>query len=208
MAAPVYIAARCLAPRPKDKGCGGTARWAGLLVAALAVAVPSNLYSQDEPQVIPGDRVRVLAPSVSPDRLVGTMLAMDPDSCVLDVEGRYKPVAVPLASLTSLQVSRGKRSLAGPGAVVGMLTGGIAGVSLALSACKVEGACRSNGEDKTVVVALVLGVGGAALGAGVGALLGAFKKVDRWEEVPLDAIRVGPAPNAPGGVAISVSLRL
>jgi hypothetical protein len=132
---------------------------------------------------------------------------MDSDSYVLDVEGRYKPVAVPLTSLTSLQVSRGKRSLAGPGALVGMVTGGVAGVSLALSACK-DDFCQSNGEDKTVVVALVLGVGGAALGAGVGALLGAFKKVDRWEEVPLDAIRVGPAPNAPGGVAISVSLRL
>ena len=53
-------------------------------------------------------------------------------------------------------------------------------------------------------MAVVFGAGGALLGA----VTGAFIKTDRWEEVPLDEIRVGLSPFASDGVAVSVSLRL
>lgn len=180
----------------------------GLLVAALAVVPSGNLLAQQNSPVVTGDRVRVSAPSVSEDPLVGTVLVMDSDSCVIDVEGRYKPVAVPLTSLESVEVYRGQRSFAAQGAAGGAIGGGIIGVGLAIKVCHDWDACRWDNENKTLLVTVVAGVGGAVLGAGLGALVGAFSKTDSWEELPLDEIRVGPAPIVGDGFAVSVSLRL
>ena len=51
---------------------------------------------------------------------------------------------------------------------------------------------------------------GALLGAGVGGALGGitgyFIKTDRWEEIPLDRLRVSLAPERDGGFALGFSV--
>ncbi len=87
------------------------------LVAALVLTAQADLFAQQEPPVAPGDRVRVLAPTiVAGERLVGTIVSMGPDTCVLEIEGRSDPTALPVAPVTRLEVSRGQKShtLLGP----------------------------------------------------------------------------------------------
>jgi hypothetical protein len=54
----------------------------------------------------------------------------------------------------------------------------------------------------------ILGVllGGAG-GAGIGALIGASSKTDRWEEIPLDRWRVTPVATRDGRFGLAASLR-
>ena len=49
-------------------------------------------------------------------------------------------------------------------------------------------------------------VGIGAVGAVVGALAGAFTKTDRWEEVPLDRLRVSFVPQRDGGFGVGLSV--
>jgi len=48
-----------------------------------------------------------------------------------------------------------------------------------------------------------LGVLGALVGAGIGASTG----TDQWEQVPLERIRVGVAPQRGGGVRLAASFK-
>jgi hypothetical protein len=43
-------------------------------------------------------------------------------------------------------------------------------------------------------------------GAAVGLVVGAFTKTDRWEEVPLDRLRVSIVPQRDGRFALGVSV--
>jgi hypothetical protein len=81
-----------------------------LLVAALVFTASVDLFAQQEPPVALGDRVRVTAPTIDPDQLVGTLVALGADTCVLEVEAGADPLTLPLASVTSFEVSRGRES--------------------------------------------------------------------------------------------------
>ena len=59
-------------------------RIASLVAALLLVPHPELLGP--EPPFAFGDRIRVLAPSVSPEQLVGSFITMNPDSLVMLVE--------------------------------------------------------------------------------------------------------------------------
>jgi hypothetical protein len=150
--------------------------------------------------------VRVTAPSLDLDKGVGTVAALETDTLVVNTEQRADALEVPLADVTKLEVHRGQKSKTGTSALIGAGFGAALGVSVALIGCA-DNECLSDG-DATAGVAVLLGAGGALLGAGLGALIGSGTKVDRWETVPLDDIRVGPSPVTPDGVAVSVTLRL
>lgn len=177
-----------------------------LLVTGLVPALPGDFLAQQATPIAPGDRVRVTAPAVNPGPLHGTVVSMDPDSVVLEVEGREEPLAFSAASITALDVSRGQKGEA----VLGGILGGIAGVILGVSVyngskedCGPEDSlCElGNFDDSLVVLAL------AGVGAGVGALIGSLFKSERWEAVPLDEIHVTALPLYRGGVAVSASIK-
>jgi hypothetical protein len=68
------------------------------LVAALVFAAQAHLFAQEEPPVVPGDRVRIAAPTVDPDDwLVGTLVETAADTCVLAVENQADTLALPFA---------------------------------------------------------------------------------------------------------------
>jgi hypothetical protein len=157
--------------------------------------IPSSLLAQDQQAVAPGDRIRVTAPAISADRLVGTLTGMRDDTYSMVVEGRDGSLAVPIASLTRLEVSRGRKSLVTWGAVVGVLVGGTLSFALINS---------SEASDARITSAVLF----AGLGGLAGALGGSYIRYDDWETVPLGQLRVGLTPEAGDGIALSISIRL
>lgn len=173
-----------------------------LTTLLLACASTGPLGHWIEPVVL-GDRVRVWAPSVGIEGLVGTVLALQPDTIVIDND---EPLVLAVSLLTKLEVSRGRQSSARTGGIVGLIGGAVAGAVICIaSKCSLtadsdESNSRSAvfvDEDlQSVALAAVLG---AAAGYGVGVLIGSTIKVDRWEEIPLDMLRVTRAPRPGGG---------
>ncbi len=162
------------------------------LAAALVLTGSVDLFGQKAPLVAQGDRVRVTAPN---ERVVGTFTVLKPDTLVVSVESRR--LAIPFASVTSLEVSRGQKSKSGKGALIGLGAGAAAGVVTALVGCA-DNSC----DDVTGLVVLIFGAGGALGGVLIGAVIGSFIQTDRWETVPLDRIRVSLTPRG-GGLEVS-----
>jgi hypothetical protein len=177
------------------------------LVAAFVLTSPAALFSQEQATVAPGDRVRVTAPTVDPDPFVGKLVALGTDTCVLEVEGRPGHSALPFGSVERLEVSLGQKTKAGQYAGMGGLIGGVMGVGIALGACS-GGECEGVTGDLTGAAAVVFGIGGAGVGALLGAGIGSGIKVDRWETVPLDRLRVSVVPQRGGGVSVGVRLKV
>jgi hypothetical protein len=161
--------------------------------------------------VAEGDRVRVWAPSVGVEGWVGTLLALRPDTMVV---GNSKNLVLEISSLTKLEVSRGNESKAGTGGIIGFVGGAVAGAVICLaSECSItvgsgDGDSRSDPLDENPLVSVGLAaVVGGAVGYGVGVLIGSTIKVDRWEEIPLDQLRVTIAPCPGGGLSVGLRVR-
>ena len=171
-------------------------------VALVALSLPPSLLAQQEPVVEPDAKVRVTAPSISSDRLVGTLLEVSADSYVLEAEGWDSPLAVPFASVTSLEVSQGEKGWGWKkGALVGFL-GGTASWWVVASALEDQDRPPSFEES---VVALV-SLGGVAVGGSiVGGLLA--RKREDWEEVSRDRLRLLIVPQADGRIRIGGTIR-
>jgi hypothetical protein len=168
-----------------------------LLVAALVLIASVDLFAQQEPPVAPGDRVRVTAPTIDPDPFVGTFVSMGADTCVLLVEGRAEALALPFASVTSLEVSRGRKSYALAGAGIGLAAGAVVGVAIASGTEEGE----YEGLARFVSVA-----GGTGIGLVIGTVVGASIKTERWEFVDLQPVRVSITPLGIRGLAVSMSV--
>lgn len=169
------------------------------LAAALVLTAFADLLAQEEPPVAPGDHVRVTAPDVFRGRLVGSVVTLGADTCVLEVEGRAEQLALPLTSLTRLEVSRGQSSMWAQGMGIGFLLGATLGAVVGLTAAE---SWDVGGEAAAAALAGLIGVPGAFVGLAVGA----STKKERWESVPLDRLRVSMVPRRDGGLAIRVSL--
>jgi len=164
------------------------------LVFALCMAllVPPGTVIADSPEApVPGIRVRITAPHLSSRPLIGTLTALEGDALSLSLEGRPEPITVPRTAVTKWEVSQGRQSHAGRGALWGLLAGAAAGVALAA-------ADDADGGWYAVAGAFC---GGA--GAGVGALVGSLHKTERWEEVEKKSLRIGVVPLR-DGVGFSV----
>ncbi|UCC84510.1 MAG: hypothetical protein JSW46_06170 [Gemmatimonadota bacterium] len=172
------------------------------LFGVLLPTAPINLLAQQEPFIEPGDTVKVAVDGVAHE---GIVLALKPDTLLLDVRDATAPLALLLASVTSLKVKRGQESRALIGGLKGLLLGAGGGAFLGYLSC----ACEPKESDcvDTNVTKGVL-IGGVFLG-GIGFAIGSGIKVDRWETVPLDKLRVGLVPQRTGrlGLAVCASIR-
>jgi hypothetical protein len=124
---------------------------------------------------------------------------MKADTLVLDAADRVETLEVPLTLVKKVEVSRGRKSNIGKGAIVG----GLAGVLIGAAGAAFWGDAGISGSDAGAVI-----VAFAAAGTGIGALIGASGKTDRWEEVPLREIRFGLSSVDNDGIEVSVTLRL
>lgn len=177
-------------------------RTIGAISVFLAVTVARAGAQLTELQL--GARVRVRAPAVVAGRLETTVIGRSLDTVTLTTP-RGAPIRVPLAAITSAEVSRGRsrrdgavKGLAwgtGIGLAVGLL--GAVGNDAASDACGAE-PCKN---DLTPGEAVAAGfVTGALLGAGIGAIVGA----EHWERLTMPA-QVALRPSH-AGVALVVAI--
>ncbi|MFC1639853.1 hypothetical protein ACFL3B_03705 [Gemmatimonadota bacterium] len=164
-----------------------------ILTAALTLALflPNNLSAQ----LLPGQRVRISSPEFGLEEQVGFVHR---DSILVNRGGRGVRLAIPLTSVTRLEVDRGMRSRIGSGAALGLFSGVALGV--------IGGVTCSGwlcGGEMALIAAGVFAVPGLAIGT----LIGASSTTGPWEEVPLDQLRVSFAPQRDGSLAVGVTLR-
>ena len=194
-------------------------RHATFLLAILAFVPLASAAAQ----VRPGERVRVTHLPICPvDLCVGTrpvrrrtgvFVAYERDTLMLSGGPRSDQLAVPLTSITKLEVHRGQqpRGHTALRAVGGLVSGA------ALGAAMVGGIglfihFTFNPFDKDLSELelekdmLRFAVIGGALGM-IGGILGARMFVDRWEEVPLDRLRVSFGPQRDGKFGLGASVR-
>jgi hypothetical protein len=150
------------------------------------------------PRLELGTRVRVYAPELGIERQSATFEALRGDTLVVVADSA---MYCPLASVVRLDLYRGRGGHPWTGAALGFVAGAIAGGAAAIISC--ENTLCSVGPDVVLGGAGIGGLAGGLLGAGVGALI----KTDRWEEVPLDQLRVSVAPRR-DGLALTVTVVL
>ena len=171
-------------------------RHATVLVAILAFVPLASATAQEPPPVKVGDRVRVTAPDLG--RRVGTVQLLTTDSLVMRLEYSIWPVAIPLASATRLEVSRGQKSRMGLGASIGVSGGVLLGYLISSGSCSGESFLVPSREACIVVST----VGGAFVGTFLGVVVGTMASTDKWRAVPL--VRVAPQQDGRFGFGASV----
>lgn len=165
-----------------------------------------DLVAQEVTVIVPGDRIRFRAPEFNNNLLVGTVIALNPTTLELKLKWRTTPVEVPRASLSSLEVRRGTKSMLVQGAFVGAFVGVLA-VALTAEPDQEPGcafcaqAAWDFGPSKETQMVIV-----GILGAGVGMTIGKLIRVDKWQKVPLEQMRVAVVPYGPSGYKLSASL--
>ena len=149
------------------------------IVASLVVSGASMWGAHPAwAQADAGSRIRITTAHGSHR---GTLVSLDGDSLRYTRSGTARVTALPLASVVRLERSAGKRSAAGRGALIGGLLGGGFGLFLGIAASTDNSGWWEVGPEDIAAVTAVVG----ATGAGIGALIGAASKRDRWETVPL-----------------------
>jgi hypothetical protein len=78
------------------------------LASESALAAAEDVPLQQS--LTPGMRVRILAPDLSPSKVIGTIEQVSDDSVTLGVPGRNEPVSILREKIARLDVSEGPRS--------------------------------------------------------------------------------------------------
>jgi hypothetical protein len=180
--------------------------------ALLLTGLSTELFAQTIVSVPAGSRVRL---SVEQEgrpgalvRSVGTLISTDDESVVVRTGTDAEPRTFSAASLQKFEVSMGRRSRTGRGALIGAVgLGTVSAVQSYIEESRCEphpfdmgtlGGCGSPGGMAVLGFAV-----GAVIGAGAGALIGSFVRADRWMPVSL-GVRSALVP-AGEGVALSFS---
>src|SRR5262245_20267869 len=172
--------------------------------AFLALLRPAECTQT--PRLEPGSRIRFDAPSLG-GRLMGTLVSLGSDTLVVKVDGDAEGLhtIVPADSVTRLDL-RGERRMIPEGAALGLLGG------IVLAAVADPNWVDDNG-DCTTLPCLAYAVSPnvdtrvavlSVAGVVVGAIMGSQMKTTTWATVPLQGLRVGPAPD--GGMALGVRI--
>ncbi len=194
-----------------------------LLVVVLAVTPFISVTAQQRLPVKPGDRVQVThecSTSVRrgqtrtrcrKDR--ATLVTATADSLVLGVDEQGTQLAIPVASVTRLEMSRGWKRHTDEGIVYGLVLGLVAGGFVGALTYEPPPPCKGLfcdlgdvdlGGVERVALGAVIGI---FIGGVWGALVGTANKTERWEEVPLDQLRVSFAPQRDGRFGLGLSVR-
>jgi hypothetical protein len=145
----------------------------------------------------PGMRVRILAPDLSPSKLIGTVHQVSDNSVSLDVPGHNEPVSILREKIARLDVSEGPRSRGVDSAI-----GGVIGAGIGAAGCA---AGNGSGQGHIVSTGAVAGVC-ALLGGGLGALIGAvIPPGEHWKEITAARYRFSFAPRLDHGADVALA---
>ena len=137
---------------------------------------------------------------LSENRLTAAFVGIDGEAMVLSTGGR-DTVVVPLASITKLEATTGTWSLGKVGMGVGFAVGMVVGATTQPVGEPTDKLEIDIGTPFARVAAF--GLGGALFGGVIGSLV----RLGRWEEVPLDELRIEPSSVTADGVSVSALLR-
>ncbi|MDX1640503.1 MAG: hypothetical protein R3220_02310 [Balneolaceae bacterium] len=130
-----------------------------------------------------GDRVRITAPLVEQNKIMGTVKEVDKTVLVLAVKDSSFYISESL--IHSMEISTGRKRLFRGGMIVGAVSGiMLSGLvhSFAKDACGVGKDCvLANKYGEAFLISASIGL---VVGAAVGGVAGFFTKVDQWERVP------------------------
>ncbi len=188
-------------------------------VLALSLLGGSPLRSQLPAAIEPGARIRVRTTGMPVSEMTGTVTSRDSASLVLHTldqaasnragSARYADVPIDLAHIAALDISHGRHSNAGRGAVIGgSILGGLGlllGVAAMAEGCNPNEFCIQYTAGDVATVTAVTG----AVGAATGALIGALSHHDDWERILPAQASIAPIvrPSDAGGVSVGLSLR-
>ncbi|MDH5805445.1 MAG: hypothetical protein OEZ54_09745, partial [Gemmatimonadota bacterium] len=119
----------------------------------------------------------------------------------------HQNLAVPLAAVSKIEVSRARGDWAGKVLgypILGMLGAGLVGTLIMYAQC-----APCNGEDDALSLAVAFGTNGAIgfLGGLVIGLISTERWAERWEEVPLERLRRGISPLDSNRFGVSFSVK-
>jgi len=163
-----------------------------LLLQIALLGVPFTMAGAQLSELQPGARVRIQAPGIVAGRYVGTVLTRGVDTVEVGAPGTA-PVRIPLARITSAEVSRGSsRTL---GAIRGMVWGAPIGLAIGIVAAAGTDddpycfdSCSTGGSNKAELIAGST-LGGAFWGAAIGAIVGR-ERWERFEIAPRSSVDV------------------
>lgn len=172
-----------------------------LLASLLALLLPLAGAGAQLAELQPGTRVRLRAPSAVAGCLEGTVVTRVADTVTV-TRPNAAPVPIPLAAITSVEVSRGKSRSAG--AVRGALWGGGVGLVLGVLAAAAPNECTGDCEDEPTDTEMVVAtpIVSALIGAPVGAIVGA----ERWVRLSIPG-RAPRVPGRSGQLRVALSIR-
>ena len=173
-----------------------------MLRAALALTLLSfssilELGAQGPWAVGQGQRVRVTTDSGA---WIGMLVQQDSTSLTLHGPGLSDSSAVtlPRDRIRRLEISAGRQSNAGKGALIGLGIGAATGLALGIGCASSDSLFQCTGGE-VVQATLIFGF----IGGGVGGLVGMASSSERWKLIGADAVHVSLAPH---GLGLTVSL--
>ncbi len=155
-----------------------------------------------------GGRVRVQTRSLPKRSFMGTVVAVGTDTLSLDTTGRY-PMAIPLTSVASIEMSNGSKRNIGKGALLGFLVGASSGVLMGAISGSDEPGVTAEERMRSNTAELKMLTGGFLLGASGllwGTIIGAFVETEIWNPVALYRINLDLAPQHQGGLKLLASV--
>jgi hypothetical protein len=185
------------------------------LVLLCAPRIPL-LAQQQAPSLEPGARLRLTypcpregAPAASQARSAcrseGTLVRLHADTIALAAAGAS--VSHGLSAVSRVEVSRGYRTHRLPAAGAGFLLG--AGVTfVVLNSGGSTSLCNQSANQDAMSPGECLGLTalGSVVGAGLGALVGGWIRTERWDDVPVERLRVSLGPQRDRLLGLSVAV--
>lgn len=170
-----------------------------LTALALAALLPRDAHAQNgHHTLLPGDTVRVQAPALHEGVIEGELLLYQADSLAVREASTGTAYRFPLATIRRLEKNQGmnRRRSVRHWALGGLFVGAAAGlVSGPLIAA-------SDGHGGMVGPTILTGLGGGALGLGLGAAGGSLFARDHWQRFRTPILPPG-TPAAQVGVRIT-----
>jgi len=153
-----------------------------LPLLALPLDAESRARQKEKPPAVveEGSRVRITLLARKEEPRVGQVLALPPGSIVFSTDSTDTTLS--RLDIKRLEVSRGRRSSAGGGAVIGALVGATLFAIVGLSAATAGATDNGSDDDNPAGVAILFGAGGAVVGGGLGALIGNQFHHEQWDE--------------------------
>lgn len=144
----------------------------------------AGLAAQDAPSVSTGSRVRIIAPTLDLQRAVGVVQRVDSDTILVALE-QGPTMAIAWSDITEADVSAGLKNRRTKGILIGAASGAVVGFVAGLAEGDdapdqgfFDGPTFSAAEKGAIV-----GLAMAAVGAGVGALIGKSMTTDDWRPI-------------------------